>query len=183
MPVHLLIWQARPVHVPPVPGMPGQTPACAPVPQAIPPGHDGQSSTPPQPLPNGAQERAAPPDVEVIGAQPGTAVQEPAVQTPSALQAPHSIEPPLQPLPILPQYWPPAGAQVTDGVQAASLPASTEMIGPPPVPAVALVPAAPAEPAAPVEPPEPGPAPAPPVPAVALTPAEQPSDAARTAPR
>src|SRR5262245_60334157 len=105
-------------------------------------------------------------------------MQRPAVQTPSPAQAPHSSEPPLQPLPILPQYCPPAGAQVTDGVQAASLPASTRIRGPPPVPPVAIVPAPPVEPAAPAAPPIPVPAPAPPVPAVDLTPAEQPSDAA-----
>src|SRR6185436_8401192 len=68
-------------------------------------------------------------------------------------------------------------------VQAASLPASTAMTGPPPVPAVAIVPAAPVEPAAPVVPPAPVPAAAPPVPVVDLTLAVQPSEAANTAPR
>jgi hypothetical protein len=49
----------------------------------------------------------------------------------------------LQPLPILPQYWPPAGMHVTDGVHMASLPASVPMMGPPPGPAAPLVPAVP----------------------------------------
>src|SRR6186713_3166837 len=70
MPVHLLIWQARPVHGPPVPGMPGQTPACAPVPQAIPPGQVvGQSSVPPQPLPMRPQYCPPPIGLQVIGVQ------------------------------------------------------------------------------------------------------------------
>ena len=77
--------------------------------------------------------------------QLGPPMQRPPVQTPSPAQAPHSSEPPLQPLPILPQYWPPAGVQVVEGVQAASLlpPPSIVITGvPPPVPAVPLVPAA-----------------------------------------
>jgi hypothetical protein len=51
-------------------------------------------------------------------------MHRPATQTLSPAQAPHSSAPPGQPLPILPQYWPPEGVQVTDGVHAAaSLPA------------------------------------------------------------
>src|SRR4051794_39604678 len=100
------------------------------------------------------------------------------MQTPSPAQVPQSSAPPLQPLPILPQYWPPAGAHVTDGVQAASLsPASTVITGvpaPPPVPVAGPVPAVP------VEPPAPGPAPALPpvipVPEPGVTLAVQPSE-------
>src|SRR5438094_765972 len=97
--------------------MPGQTPACAPVPQATPPA-----------------------------------------------QAPHSSEPPLQPLPILPQYWPPAGAQITDGVQTASLlPASVVITTVPPVPLGVVAPLVPPVPA-PVVPAVPVPLVAPAVP-------------------
>jgi hypothetical protein len=61
---------------------------------------------------------------QVARTQLGPPVHRPATQTPSPGQAPHSSAPPGQPLPILPQYWPPVGVQVTDGVQAAAPPAS-----------------------------------------------------------
>jgi hypothetical protein len=72
--------------------------------------------------------------------------------------------------------------QVTDGVQAASLPASTEIMIVPAVPVVGVVPAAPVVPPAP-------PAPAPALPVLPLVPgvdwgmtfATQPSDPANTA--
>ena len=63
----------------------------------------------------------------------------------------------MQPLPILPQYWPPAGVQLTDGMQATSLPASVPPPVVPAVPVVAVVPAAPVAPDAPVAPPVPEP--------------------------
>jgi len=116
-----------------------QTPAVQTSPVAQPP----QSSDIPQPSPIVPQYRAAPPEVHVFFWQLGPPTHRPPLQTLSPEQAPHSSEPPLQPLPILPQYWPPAGMQVTDGVHAASLPASVPMIGPPPVPAAPLVPAVP----------------------------------------
>ena len=106
MPSHLLIWQASPVHGPPVPGTPGQAPACAPVPHAMPPGQvDGQSSTPPQPLPMRPQYWPPPIGVHVIGVQlvgaqtPGT---PPPPQVDPAAQSPHASVPP-QPSPIVPQ--------------------------------------------------------------------------------
>ena len=128
-----------------------QTPAL----QTWPVGQAPHSSFDPQPSPTVPQYLAAPPDVQVTRWQLGPPMQMPPVHTPSPAQAPHSSEPPLQPLPILPQYWPPAGAQVVDGVQAASLlpPPSIVITGPPPVPAVPLVPADPALPAAPAAPP------------------------------
>ena len=135
------------------------------------------------------QYLAAPPEAQVTRWQLGPPMQRPPVQTPSPAQAPHSSEPPLQPLPILPQYWPPAGAQVVDGVQAASLlpPPSMVITGVlPPVPAVALVPPIPLPPlpAAPTLPPLVAAPPwLPAVPDVDLTPAEQPSEAASAAPR
>jgi hypothetical protein len=49
--------------------MPGQTPACAPVPHAMPPGQVGQSSTPPQPLPMRPQYWPPPIGLHVIGVQ------------------------------------------------------------------------------------------------------------------
>ena len=96
----------------------------------------------------------ADPDVQVTRWQLGPPMQRPAVQTPSPAQAPHSSEPPLQPLPILPQYWPPAGAQVVDGVQAASLllPPSIVITGVPPRAGRRARPADPTLPAAPVVP-------------------------------
>jgi hypothetical protein len=84
----------------------------------------------------------------------------------------------LQPLPILPQYFPPGGAQVTDGVQAASLPASTVMTMVPAAPAVPVVPLDPPAPAAPLMPAE-APAPV----GIGLTFATQPSEAVSAAPR
>ena len=95
------------------------------------------------------QYLAAPPEVQVSGLQLGPPMHRPPVQTPSPAQAPQSSAPPLQPLPILPQYWPPAGVQVTDGVQAASLPASTAITIVPAVPVVPVVPGGPSVPPAP----------------------------------
>jgi len=121
--------------------------------------------------------------------QLGPPMQMPPVHTPSPAQAPHSSEPPLQPLPILPQYWPPGGAQVVDGVQAASLlpPPSMVITGVlPPVPAVALVPADPTLPPLPAAPAAPlvaAPPWLPAAPDVDLTPAEQPSETASATPR
>jgi hypothetical protein len=123
----------------------------SPVPQAP------QSSFMPQPSPIVPQYLAPPPDAQVIRWQLTPPTHRPERQTLSPEQAPQSSAPPLQPLPILPQYWPPGGLQVTDGVQAASLPASTPMAIEPPVPIVG------AEPAAPVVPPRPAAAPAAPV--------------------
>ena len=115
-----------------------------PVPQAP------QSSFIPQPSPMMPQYLAAPPEAQVSGWQLGPPTQRPKVQTPSPAQAPQSSEPPLQPLPILPQYWPPAGVQVTDGVQAASpLPRRPRFRSSPAVPVVRVVPAAPVAPACP----------------------------------
>src|SRR6185295_7889650 len=153
--------QTPPVHVCPV----GQAP---------------QYSTRPQPSPTAPQYCAVPPDAQAMGLQLGPPIHRPAVQTPSPAQAPHSSEPPLQPLPILPQYWPPAGMHVTDGVHMASVPASVPMMGPPPVPAAPLVPAVP-------DPPRPVVALVPALPVAAAAPAAegvtfavQPSDPANT---
>ena len=94
------------MHAPPVPGMPGQTPACAPVPHAMPPGHDGQSSTPPQPFPIRPQYWPPPIGLQVIAVQlvgahtPGT---PPAPHDDPAAQSPHASVPP-QPSPMVPQY-------------------------------------------------------------------------------
>src|SRR5262245_42177566 len=126
------------------------------------------------------QYRAPPPDVQVIRWQLDPPTQMLAMQTPSLGQAPHSSEPPLQPLPILPQYWPPAGVQVTEGVQAASLPPSVAITIVPPAP---VVPALPFDPPPAAEPPAPVPPPAPALPTgePGITFAVQPSDVARTA--
>ena len=90
---------------PPVPGTLGQTPACAPVPQAMPPGQAGQSSTPAQPLPMRPQYWPQPVGLQVIGVQ-FVAVQTPGTPPPPqvepAAQAPHASVPP-QPSPIVPQ--------------------------------------------------------------------------------
>ena len=114
-----------------------QTPAL----QTWPVGQAPHSSFDPQPSPTVPQYRADP-AVHATRWQLDPPMQRPAVQTPSPAQGPHSSEPPLQPLPILPQYWPPGGVQIVDGVQAASLllPASIEIEMVPPVPVVALVP-------------------------------------------
>ena len=116
--------------------------------------------------------------------QLGPPMQMLPVQTASPAQAPHSSEPPLQPLPILPQYWPPAGVQVVEGVHAASLlpPPSIVITGVPPAPVVPLVPAEPTLPADPTLPPAAVPPWLPALPDVDLTPAEQPSEAARATP-
>jgi hypothetical protein len=71
-------------------------------------------------------------------------------------------------LPILPQYWPPAGVHVVDGVQAASLPASIEIMIVPAAPVVGVAPAAPADPTPPTVPPAPALPVAPPVPGADL---------------
>jgi hypothetical protein len=151
-----------------------QTPAV----QTSPVAHAPQSSFVPQPSPIVPQYLAPPPDAQVIRWQLAPPTQMLDMQTLSPEQVPHSSAPPLQPLPILPQYWPPAGVQVTDGVHAASLPASTPIVIEPPVPVVGAVPAAP------VVPPRPAIAPvppvAPPLPGVdcGITFATHPSDAA-----
>ena len=91
---------------PPLPGTPGQTPACAPVPHAMPPGHvAGHSSTPPQPLPMRPQYWPPPIGVHVIGVQlaagqtPGT---PPPPQVAPPGQSPQVSVPP-QPSPMVPQ--------------------------------------------------------------------------------
>ena len=94
------------MHGPPVPGIPGQTPACAPVPHAMPPGQAGQSSTPPQPLPMRPQYWPPPVGLQVIivvqlvGAQTPDTPAPPQVDP--AAQSPHASVPP-QPSPMVPQ--------------------------------------------------------------------------------
>src|SRR5678816_4605254 len=88
VPVHVWTLHWIPVQ-PPVPGTLGQTPACAPVPQAMPPGQAGQSSAPPQPLPMRPQYWPPPIGLQVIG------VQFVAVQTPGTPPPPH-VEPAAQ---------------------------------------------------------------------------------------
>jgi len=153
-----------------------QTPAV----QASPVAQAPQSSFMPQPSPTMPQYFAAPPPgVQVIRWQLGPPTQRPALHTLSPPHMPHSSEPPLQPLPILPQYCPPAGMQLTRGVHAASLlPASVAITTVPPVPARPIVPLWPAS--APV-PAAPEVAPPVPVSAPGITFA-QPSDAATKAP-
>ena len=75
-----------------------------------------QSSSRPQLSPILPQYLAAP-DVHVSGVQLGPPMQMPGAVAPplhvaSPGQVPHSSFSPLQPLPIVLQYWPPAGVQV-----------------------------------------------------------------------
>src|SRR6476646_8785869 len=103
VPVQVATLHWIPVH-PPVPGTPGQTPACAPVPQAMPPGQAGQSSTPPQPLPMCPQYCPPPIGLQVIGTQLAS-VQTPGTPPPHVEPAPQSahVSVPPQPSPIVPQ--------------------------------------------------------------------------------
>src|SRR4029078_3286431 len=76
-----------------------------------------QSSSRPQPSPTLPQYWALPPEVTVIGVQLGPPMQMPGAVAPplqvaSPAQAPQSSFCPLQPLPIVLQYVPPAGVQV-----------------------------------------------------------------------
>ena len=104
VPVQVATLHWIPVH-PPVPGTLGQTPACAPVPQAMPPGHAGQSSAPPQPLPMRPQYWPPPVGLQVIGVQlvgaqtpatPAAPQADPAGQSPQVRVPPH-------PFPMVPQ--------------------------------------------------------------------------------
>src|SRR6185503_6946367 len=120
-----------------------------------PAGQSPQSSLDPQPLPIAPQYLTAPPDAQVSGMQLGPPRQTLAVHTSSPEHPPQSSACALQPLPIMPQYWPPDGWQLTVGVQGASMlmpasvplvpddpnvPATPVMMGPPPVPVVPLTP-------------------------------------------
>src|SRR4029077_10221476 len=104
VPVQVSTLQAIPVH-PPVPGTPGQTPACAPVPQAMPPGQAGQSRAPPQPLPMCPQYWPPPVGMQVIGVQlvaGQTPATPPPPQVEPATQSPQGRGTP-QPSPMVPQ--------------------------------------------------------------------------------
>jgi hypothetical protein len=84
--------------------------------QVWPSSHAAQASSRPQPSPITPQYLAIPPWLHVIGTQFGPPTQMPALQISVEEQAPHSRLPPTQPLPILPQYRPFCGVQVTFGV-------------------------------------------------------------------
>jgi hypothetical protein len=128
-----------------------------------------QSTELPQPSPIVPQYFAVP-ALQVSFTQLGPPRQIPwPPQVWSPGQAPQLIDPPGQPLPIVPQYSPPGGVQLTDEVQAAS-----ELE--PPLPVTTVVPPLPVTP----EPPlpcgwsvplsTPVEAPLPPLPVVADTP-------------
>src|SRR6187549_2952091 len=105
VPVHVAMLHWMPVQ-PQLPGTPGQTPACAPVPHAMPPGQvDGHSSTPPQPLPMRPQYWPPPAGEQVMGVQLG-AGQTPGTPPPPQVAPPGQspqVSVPPQPSPIVPQ--------------------------------------------------------------------------------
>ena len=110
--------------------------------QVWPLGQAAQATDPPQPSPI-VPQYCAEPAVQVSFTQLGPPRQiawPPQVWSPG--QAPQLIDPPGQPLPIVPQYSPPGGVQVTVEVQAASgldppAPVTTVV---PPVPVTPLPP-------------------------------------------
>src|SRR5262245_6566174 len=100
-----------------------QTPSAL---QVLPAAQGPQSSASPQPVPILLQKRTPPVPLQVPRMQVGPSTQMWSVHIcPAPAQPPQSFEP-WQPLPMMPQYWPPAGVHDT-GVQAASVGGITTM--------------------------------------------------------